>query len=234
MRTARAITEVTIGPGALAGKGVYAARAFAEGELVVPYDLKELTQKEFDELPPGEWEWTHSFHGRIFLFSEPERYVNHSDDPSTYPDHTRGGNVALRSIRPGEAITIDDRRELQHELDTFLVAYENACNSRAFAELAPLIADDAVYWCPDGAREDRSAIQRAFEDAWSSGENRHYAITDVVWVATGYWISACTYAFTSDGTVDGRTTTVLKRLSGRWRIVHQHASTPVRISPRRT
>ena len=115
---------------------MYAARAFAEGELVVPYDLRELTQTEFDELPPGEWEWTHSFDGRIFLFSEPERYVNHSDDPSTYPDHTRGGNVALRSIRAGEAITIDDRRELQYELDTFLSAYEKACNSRAFAALA--------------------------------------------------------------------------------------------------
>jgi|tagenome__1003787_1003787.scaffolds.fasta_scaffold20981559_4 ketosteroid isomerase-like protein len=234
MRNARAIPDVTIGPGTLAGNGVYAARAFAAGELVVPYDLTELTQTEFDELPTGEREWTHSFHGRIFLFPEPERYVNHSDEPSTYPDHTRGGNVALRSIRAGEAITIDDRRELQYELDTFLSAYENACNSRAFAELAPLIAEDAVSWCPDGAREGRSAIQRTFEDAWTSSENWHCAITDVAWVATNYWISACTFAFTSGSTVDGRATAVLRRLSGSWRVVHQHLSTPVRISPRRT
>ncbi len=172
MREAHRPLDVTIGEGTLAGKGVYAARAFEQGELVVPYALRELTQAEFDDLPPGEWEWTHSFHGRIYLFSEPERYVNHSDDPSTYPDHARGGNVALRSIQKGEAVTIDDRRELQYELDTFLGAYEDACNNREFTALAPLIADDAVYWLADGTRVGKAAIQDAFEDAWSGSHDR--------------------------------------------------------------
>jgi hypothetical protein len=57
--------DVTIGTGKLAGKGVYAAREFKQGELVVPYRLRELSQDEFDALPEGEWEWTHSFHGKI-------------------------------------------------------------------------------------------------------------------------------------------------------------------------
>jgi SnoaL-like domain len=63
--------DVVIGEGKLAGKGVYAARHFKKGDLVVPYNLKELTQAEFDALPAGEWEWTHSFWGRIHLFPEP-------------------------------------------------------------------------------------------------------------------------------------------------------------------
>ena len=224
------MANVTIGQGALAGKGVYAARAFVEGELVVPYNLRELTQREFDDLPPGEWEWTHSFHGRIYLFSEPERYVNHSADPNTYPDHTRGGDVALRSIQQGEVITIDDRLELQHELDTFLDVYVKACNSRDFHELAPLISDDAIYWLEHGAYPDRSAIQRAFEDTWSGSENGNYRVADVTWVATNYWVSACTYAFTSDSIdgarkpLAGRGTTVLRRIAGRWKVTHQHQS----------
>jgi len=74
-------TNVTIGKGKLAGKGVYAARDLKKGEMVVPFNLKELSQEEFDVLPDGEWEWTHSFSGKIYHFPEPERYVNHSDTP---------------------------------------------------------------------------------------------------------------------------------------------------------
>ena len=52
-----------IGDGALAGRGVYATREFAPGDLVVPYGLVELTQARFDALPEAEREWTHSFWG---------------------------------------------------------------------------------------------------------------------------------------------------------------------------
>src|SRR5579872_1893379 len=118
--------DVIIGNGKLAGKGVYAARDFEEGELVVPYHLKKLTQAEFDALPAGEWQWTHSFWGEIYLFPKPGRYVNHDENPSTFPDLERRGDFALRPIKKGEAITINDRIELQSELDTFLEAYEKA------------------------------------------------------------------------------------------------------------
>ena len=83
--------DVTIGGGTLAGKGVYAARDFRAGEVVVGYDLRELTQAEFDALPSSEREWTHSFWGGIFLFPEPARYVNHDDNPTTFPDLSRMG-----------------------------------------------------------------------------------------------------------------------------------------------
>ncbi|HVW23265.1 MAG TPA: SET domain-containing protein [Candidatus Saccharimonadales bacterium] len=117
------MADVTIGDGKLAGKGVYAARDFKKGECVVPYNLRELTQAEFDSLPDGEWEWTHTFYDKIFLFPEPARYVNHSDDPSTFPDLERQGDYALRDIKKGEAVTINDRLELRNELETFLEAY---------------------------------------------------------------------------------------------------------------
>ena len=142
--------SVIISKGELAGKGVYAARDFKKGELVVPYNLKELTQDEFNALPISEREWTHSFWGKIYLFHKPARFVNHSDNPSTYPDLDKMGDYALHSIKKGEAITINNTIELRHELDTFLEAYEKATNSCDFDTVAPLVANDATFWFTDG------------------------------------------------------------------------------------
>jgi ketosteroid isomerase-like protein len=224
------MSDVTIGKGKLAGKGVYAARDFKKGELVVPYNLKELSQAEFDALPDGEWEWTHSFHGKIYLFPEPERYINHNDNPNTYPDASRG-DVALRDIKKGEAITINDKLELQHELDTFLEAYEKATNSRDFNNVAPLIADDAIYWFTNGTYVGKDVIRKEFEETWDRIKDEKYTISDIKWIATNYWVSSCVYSFVSNGIVDGKPhtfsglgTNVLKRIGGNWRMVHEHLS----------
>lgn len=102
---------VTIGNGSLAGRGVYAAREFKKGEVVVKYNLKELTQAEYDALPESEKQFVHVHKGVIHLYSEPERYVNHSGAPNTYQDWERMADVALRDIRAGEAITTDDTKD---------------------------------------------------------------------------------------------------------------------------
>ncbi len=225
------MSDVSIGKGKLAGKGIYAERDFAEGELVVPYNLNELTQAEFDALPVSEREWTHSFWGKIFLFPEPARYVNHDDNPSTFPDLERRGDYALRPIKKGEAITINDQIELQHELETFLKAYEEAANSRDFNIVAPFIADKALFWFTNGVYDGKQAIKQAFEATWTKIIDEKYVISDVEWVAKNYWVSSCTYTFTSDGVVDGKRqvykgkgTNVLARINGSWRVVHEHLS----------
>ncbi len=226
--------DVIIGKGKLAGKGIYAARDFDKCELVVPYNLTELSQAEFDALPYSEREWTHSFWGKIYLFPEPARYVNHDDDPSTYPDLDRTGNFALRSIKSGEAITIDDTVELRNELNTFLEAYEKAANSRDFDKVAPFIAEGASFWFTNGSYEGRREIRKAFEDSWLGVREETYTTTEVTWVVASYWNSACTYTFRSEGFVEGRQqsskgrgTSVLRRLAGSWRIVHEHLSKAV-------
>ncbi|MGH7881337.1 MAG: DUF4440 domain-containing protein [Candidatus Dormibacteraceae bacterium] len=221
--------HVTIGKGNLAGKGVYAARDFKKGELVVPYNFKELTPAEFDTLPHSEREWTHSFWGKIYLFPEPARYVNHADNPSTFPDLDRRGDFALRPIKKGEIITIDDTIELRHELDTFLEAYEKSANSRDFESVAMFIAEGATFWFPNGEFKEKSGVRKAFEDAWSKIQDETFAISDVQWIVTTYWASVCTYTFKSEGMVDGKWqvyaghgTNVLRRINGSWRIVHEH------------
>lgn len=103
--------DVNIGKGNLAGKAVYAARDFVAGEIVVNYNLTALTNEQFNGLPESEKIFAHKQDGTIYLYDEPERYVNHSDDPNTLPDHDLHTDVAIRDIKKGEMITTDARQD---------------------------------------------------------------------------------------------------------------------------
>lgn len=105
------MNDVIIGKGNLAGKGVYVGRDFKKGEVVINYHLKPLTQEEFDNPPESEKMFTHSHWGTIMLYSEPERYVNHSKNPNTYQDIVKQGDIALRDIKKGEKITTDATKD---------------------------------------------------------------------------------------------------------------------------
>ena len=99
------MNNVVIGKGNLARRGVYANKNFKKGEIVIKYNLKPITQQEFENLPESEKEFTHWHWGIIYLYSEPERYVNHSENPNTFQDLTNKCDVALRDINIGEMIT---------------------------------------------------------------------------------------------------------------------------------
>jgi len=103
--------DVIIGKGNLAGKGVYANRDFDKGEVVIQYHLTALSEEQFEGLPESEKMFTHSHFGQIYLYSEPERYVNHSDTPNTYQNLETKYDVALRDIKKGEMITTDTTKD---------------------------------------------------------------------------------------------------------------------------
>lgn len=105
------MSDIIIGKGNLAGKGVYAARDFKKDEVVIKYHLKTLAGQEFENLPHSEKEFVHKHRGVIHLYSEPERYVNHSEKPNTYQNLTDWCDVALRDIRKGEMITTDAMKD---------------------------------------------------------------------------------------------------------------------------
>ena len=118
------MADVVIGKGKLAGKGVHAARNFKKGELVKSWNLKELTQDEFNKLPKSEHMFVHSFWGKMYLFPEPSRYTNHSANPNVYSDFKKQCDYALRPIKKGEMITVDATNEVRTELITFAEARE--------------------------------------------------------------------------------------------------------------
>ena len=103
--------NVFIGKGNLAGKGVYANRDFNKDEVVIKYNLKLLTKHEFENLPKNKRMFTHTHWGQDYLYLEPERYVNHSENPNTYQDLTNQCEVALRNIEEGEMITTDATKD---------------------------------------------------------------------------------------------------------------------------
>ena len=105
------MSDIIIGKGNLAGKGVYTARDFKKGEVVIKYNLKPLTKQEFENLPQGEKEFVHTHREVIHLYLEPERYVNHSEKPNTYQDLENFSDVASRDIVKGEMITTDATKD---------------------------------------------------------------------------------------------------------------------------
>lgn len=119
------MNDVEIGAGKLDGKGVYAARDFKKGEVVIKYNLQELTFEQYKNLQEPEKSWfTHARKGKIFLYSEPERYVNSSKTPNAYIDLTLGADIALRDIQKGEEVTIESSAEdvpLLKRVDAVLV-----------------------------------------------------------------------------------------------------------------
>ncbi len=114
------MNKVYTGPGKLAGKGVYAAKDLAPDELVMNYDLKPINQAEFDALPEDEQMFVHSFWGKMYLFSEPSRYTNHSANPNTRPDFQKMCDYAVRPIKKGEMITTNATLENKFEVQSFI------------------------------------------------------------------------------------------------------------------
>ena len=105
------MSDLVIGKGNLDGKGVYANRDFKKGEVVIKYNLKPLTQEEFENLPESEKMFTHRHWGVTYLYSEPERYVNDSEDPNTDQDLANKCDTALRDIQKGEMVTTDAAKD---------------------------------------------------------------------------------------------------------------------------
>jgi hypothetical protein len=211
------VDDVTLGPGNLAGTGVYAARDFVAGEVVVSYQLKPLDEAAYMALPAGEDLFVHSYGGHRYLYPAPARFVNHSDDPSCYQDFERRCDIALRSIAQGEPITIDATEETARELGTFLGAYQHALREGTSELLAGLIDRDASLWVAGRAIRGREAFVATVPEAGL------VSLSEVEWlVGTGRWEALC---YAEAETVRGRRhqTMLLKVIAGNWQIVYHHA-----------
>jgi hypothetical protein len=222
---------VYIGDGGLAGKGVYAARRFAAGEVVVSYRLRRLTRQEYRALPETVRLFVHSYGGERYLYPPPARYVNHSDAPNTYQDFDAQCDIALRPIEQSEFITTDATKETDRELSTFLEAYEAAVNDGDYRKLDLLIDDQAVLWV-DGPKAKRHLIDSLRTRAAAHAEGPAIAIRDVRWfIGTGRWEAVASYNIESRAEAGaialfspGHVTDLLKILEGNWQLVYRHLS----------
>lgn len=91
------------------GLGIFANRDFKKDEVVLRWNLKVLSQQEYNALPEYEQKnFCHERHGTIYLYLDPERHVNRSPAPNVLSDMTHQANVALRDIKKGEELSISD------------------------------------------------------------------------------------------------------------------------------
>jgi hypothetical protein len=215
------VADFYVGEGALAGRGVYAARRFVEGEVVVPYRLRRLSRDEFRALPGEERPFVHSYWGERHLYPEPARYVNHSATPNCIQDFERGCDIALRTIEPDEAITIDATEETDRELATFLAAYQAAVDAGDAAALSRLVDEGAVLWSPG---REAGTKRELVEDL------RPRTVRGVRWmIGTGRWEAVCSYDIElggRDGPTTGHVTDVVAVVEGNWQLVYRHVSHP--------
>ncbi len=112
-----------------------------------------------------------------------------------------------------------------------LKAYELGLNTHRLDAVADLIAPDAAFWFLDGNQRGVDAIKAAFEKTWQVLNNDAYWLDEVEWIAEGKTAAVSIYRSNWKSEVDGRAlsgsgrgTTVLRRVAGRWQIVHEHLS----------
>lgn len=103
--------KVLIGKGEIFGKGIYAARDIKKDEIVIKYNLKPLTEEDYKNLTEREKAFVHTHFGVKQLYSEPERYVNHSSNPNMLQDLENKCDVAIRDIKQGEQIMTDATKD---------------------------------------------------------------------------------------------------------------------------
>lgn len=113
----------------------------------------------------------------------------------------------------------------------FLRVYEQRTNTHHFEEVAPLIAEHAVYWFNDGSFQGLEAIKQAFEKTWALIQDEQYAIEQVQWLVNEAQTAVCLYLFRWQGNVDGqllqgagRGTSVFQKIDGQWKVTHEHLS----------
>lgn len=98
--------DVIVKKSIIEGKGVFAARDFKKGEIVLRWNVSHiLTQEEVEKLSENEKRYIAHLNGISILMQPPERYVNHSCEANTYAHDFC--DVAKTDIRIGEEITTD-------------------------------------------------------------------------------------------------------------------------------
>lgn len=85
-------------------KGVFAARDFKKGEVVLRWKPRILKKSEIDKLREGQKHYVYrAGKNKYFLMQAPEKFVNHSCEANTRIKNCC--DVAARNIKKGEEIT---------------------------------------------------------------------------------------------------------------------------------
>jgi uncharacterized protein len=118
-----AISGVVVASAGAKGKGVFAARAFAPGELIASFAGRRVVRADLGRLTA----WEHDHLGEINVgvwqvLPEPVCYLNHACEPNAI--HTSSEVRARRAIAAGEEITVDYRLNAYDDGDVWRMTCE--------------------------------------------------------------------------------------------------------------
>ena len=116
------------------------------------------------------------------------------------------------------------------EPDEFVTAYETALATQKWAEIAPLINQDACVTFSSGTvHRGKDAVRRAFEGNFAAIEDETYKISNVYWVRRDGGYAVYLFDFDWTGLIEGkaaegggRGTCVLVREGQRWQLLIEH------------
>lgn len=104
------MSDVSIKTSEVQGKGIFAERDFKEGEKILEVDdshavtnTSTLTQEQLN------FDTDFLEGGKMILMQEPEKFINHSCNPTSYVKTINGIRtvLAMRDIDKGEEVTYD-------------------------------------------------------------------------------------------------------------------------------
>lgn len=118
------MSNITIKKSKINKTGVFAAKDFKKGEIVLKWNPKQiLTKKEIALLPESEKHYIYNSSPNEYILQNiPERYVNHSCEPNTKVINK--SDVAIKDIKKGEEITSD------YSTDTATMHFTCKCGSK--------------------------------------------------------------------------------------------------------
>lgn len=110
-----------------------------------------------------------------------------------------------------------------------LSAYFEALNTHSWDQIAPHVAENAVFIFTEDTFTGQAAAKAAFEKTFALIQDEHFSLHDIVWTVVTDEVAACRYEFRWKGIISGqeasgggRGTTILRKTNGRWLIVHEH------------
>ena len=110
-----------------------------------------------------------------------------------------------------------------------LSTYIEALNTHAWEQIAPHVAEDAVFIFTEDTFTGHAAAKAAFEKTFALIQDEHFSLHDIVWTVVTDDVAVCRYEFRWKGLISGqessgggRGTTILHRSNDRWLIAHEH------------
>ncbi|MEM7102748.1 MAG: nuclear transport factor 2 family protein [Bacteroidota bacterium] len=114
--------------------------------------------------------------------------------------------------------------------DEFIKAYEKALGSQNWANVDPLVHDNAnVIFSNGKVNKGKSAVQAAFEHNFTAIKNETFVIENVNWLHKSSVIAVYTFEYKWEGIFNGQKiggqgvgTSVLKLEEGHWQLLSEH------------